>query len=40
MFADLLRAADVLIESFRPGVLARLGFDDERIRALNERWCT
>ena len=37
VFADLLRAADVLIESFRPGVLSRLGFDDERIRALNER---
>ncbi len=37
VFADLLRAADVLIESFRPGVLARLGFDDERIRALNDR---
>ena len=37
VFADLLRAADVLIESFRPGVLARLGFDDERIRALNGR---
>lgn len=37
VFADLLGAADVLIESFRPGVLARLGFDDERIRALNDR---
>ena len=37
VFADLLRVGDVLIESFRPGVLARLGFDDERIRTLNER---
>lgn len=37
VFADLLRSADVLIESFRPGVLARLGFDAERIRALNDR---
>ena len=37
VLADLLRAADVLIESFRPGVLERLGFDDERVRTLNER---
>ena len=37
VFADLLRSADVLIESFRPGVLARLGFDDERVRSLNDR---
>lgn len=37
VFADLLRSADVLIESFRPGVLARLGFDEERIRDLNDR---
>ena len=37
VFADLLGSADVLIESFRPGVLARLGFDDRRIRTLNER---
>ncbi len=37
VFADLLGSADVLIESFRPGVLARLGFDDRRLRTLNER---
>ena len=31
----LLIDADVLIENFRPGSLARLGFDDEAMRALN-----
>ena len=37
VFGDLLRTADVLIESFRPGVLARLGFDDDCIHTFNER---
>lgn len=31
----LLADADVLLESFRPGVLARLGFDRERLAELN-----
>jgi glutaryl-CoA transferase len=31
----LLTDADVLIENFRPGSLARLGFDDEALRDLN-----
>ena len=31
---DLLGDADILLESFRPGVLARLGFDRERLAAI------
>ncbi|NUT35414.1 MAG: CoA transferase [Hamadaea sp.] len=34
-FADLVRGADVLVENFRAGVLARLGFPWERLRELN-----
>ncbi len=34
-FAGLLESADVLIESFRPGVLDRLEFPRERIQSLN-----
>lgn len=33
----LLAASDVLIENFRPGSLVRLGFDDERLAAINPR---
>ncbi len=32
---QLLTDADVLIENFRPGSLARLGFDDDALRELN-----
>ncbi len=35
ILADLLRGADILLESFRPGVLARLGFDRARLAELN-----
>jgi crotonobetainyl-CoA:carnitine CoA-transferase CaiB-like acyl-CoA transferase len=34
---NLLASADILLESFRPGVLARLGFTRERIDAINPR---
>jgi crotonobetainyl-CoA:carnitine CoA-transferase CaiB-like acyl-CoA transferase len=34
---DLIRDADVFIEGFRPGVMARLGFDWEAVRAINPR---
>ena len=35
--AALIRRADVLVENFRPGTLARLGFPPERLATLNER---
>ena len=34
-FERLVRTADVLLESYRPGGLASLGFGPERLRALN-----
>src|SRR5579885_3153433 len=34
-FADLIAAADVLVESYRPGVLDRLGFDRKTLERLN-----
>lgn len=37
IFEKLLADADVLMESFRPGVMARLGFDRERLQQLNPR---
>jgi crotonobetainyl-CoA:carnitine CoA-transferase CaiB-like acyl-CoA transferase len=36
-FAKLAAAADVLLESYRPGVLERLGFGRDRLGALNPR---
>ena len=35
VLADLIGKSDVLIDNFRPGTLARLGFTDERIREFN-----
>jgi CoA:oxalate CoA-transferase len=35
ILADLIRKADVLVDNFRPGTLARLGFADSRIKELN-----
>ncbi|MEM7412732.1 MAG: CaiB/BaiF CoA-transferase family protein [Myxococcota bacterium] len=36
-FEALVRKADVVLESYRPGVMARLGIDYEQLRALNPR---
>jgi crotonobetainyl-CoA:carnitine CoA-transferase CaiB-like acyl-CoA transferase len=36
-FTKLLGTADVLVESFRPGVMERLGFGYEQAAAINER---
>ena len=37
VLADLIRDADVLVENFRPGVLAAMGLDQARLDALNPR---
>ena len=37
VLAGLLRGADILIESYRPGVLARLGFASDHLDELNPR---
>jgi len=34
---ELLRTADVLLENYRPGVMRRLGFDDQTLAGLNAR---
>lgn len=36
-FSELLKGADVLVDGYRPGALARLGFDSESLRKVNER---
>src|SRR5579883_2538508 len=35
VLARLIAQSDVLVENFRPGVLARMGFDEARLAALN-----
>jgi len=40
LLAQLIEGADVLVENFRPGVLARMGFDAERLERLNPRLVT
>ena len=35
IFAALVPTADVVLENFRPGVMAAMGFDYDRLRALN-----
>lgn len=37
LFMDMVRDADVLVESFRPGVMKRLGVGPDELRALNPR---
>jgi crotonobetainyl-CoA:carnitine CoA-transferase CaiB-like acyl-CoA transferase len=34
VLARLIARSDVLVENFRPGIMARMGFGDERLRAL------
>jgi crotonobetainyl-CoA:carnitine CoA-transferase CaiB-like acyl-CoA transferase len=37
ILARLIERSDVLMDNYRPGVLAAMGFTDERLRALNPR---
>src|SRR5215831_19352624 len=37
VFTALLKTADVMLENFGPGVLERLGFGYEAVRAINPR---
>jgi crotonobetainyl-CoA:carnitine CoA-transferase CaiB-like acyl-CoA transferase len=37
VFVDLLKTSDVLVENLKPGSLARLGFSDTELRAINPR---
>src|SRR5436853_2546208 len=35
VFAALVKKSDVVLENFRPGVMRTMGFDYDRLRALN-----
>ena len=35
ILSDLICGADVLLENYRPGVLAKMGFDEARLKVLN-----
>ncbi len=35
ILAKLIEEADILVENYRPGVLAKMGFDEARLEALN-----
>src|SRR3984957_2907941 len=37
ILASLIRQSDVLMDNYRPGVLAAMGFTDERLHGLNPR---
>ena len=37
ILARLIAKSDVLVDNYRPGVLAAMGFTDERLRELNPR---
>ncbi len=37
VFVDLIKTSDVLVENLKPGSLARLGFSDKELRAINPR---
>ncbi|HXJ78050.1 MAG TPA: CoA transferase [Candidatus Methylomirabilis sp.] len=37
IFAALVEKSDIVLENFRPGVMRAMGFDYERLRALNQR---
>lgn len=37
ILTDLIKASDVLVENFRPGVMSQMGFSDASIRTINPR---
>src|SRR5450631_3814050 len=37
IFTDLVKQSDIVLENFRPGTMAAMGFDYPRLKAINER---